>query len=155
VQLPGIATFTPGWVQVNGFRPSELGLSTSDLSHPTAILSFSLALPSLPPGVASAIQSMLSPLPVFTPPVVPFELAKRAAELSVSFHSELHRRWRLSGDEGCGAHVDLSHAQRKFHGWSIESPLHLPAAIGTVCMAGRASPCTQCTIRYRFFRTSA
>ncbi len=70
LQLPGAATFPAGWVEVDGFRPSEL-FAGGDLNHPVAVPSFSATLdPSLPPAVASAIQGMLV-APAFAAPVVP------------------------------------------------------------------------------------
>jgi hypothetical protein len=76
VQLPGVASFTPAFfIQVDGFRPSELGLTSGNLANPPAasIPVITLALdPALPSAVASAIQSMFS-ASQFAGPVVPLD----------------------------------------------------------------------------------
>jgi hypothetical protein len=70
LQLPGVASFAVGWVEVDGFRPNEL-FAGGNLNAPVAVPSFSTTLdPSLPPAVASAIQGMLV-APAFAAPVVP------------------------------------------------------------------------------------
>jgi hypothetical protein len=72
LQLPGVASFAAGWVEVDGFRPSEL-FTGGNLNSPVAVPSFSTTLdPSLPPAVASAIQGMLV-APAFAGPVLPLD----------------------------------------------------------------------------------
>ena len=67
-----VSTYTPAfWVQVEGFRPSELGLTTGNLGNPPLIPQVTYTLdPSLTPAQANAIQGMLS-VSQFAGPVVP------------------------------------------------------------------------------------
>jgi hypothetical protein len=70
-QLPGVAKFAAGWVVLDGFRPSDLGLYAGNLGNPRNIPSFTTALdPLLPAAVASSINAMLV-TPSFSGPVVP------------------------------------------------------------------------------------
>jgi len=73
LQLPGVATFAAGWIAVDGFTPSDLGLNAGNLNNPPAssIPTTTFAVdPTLSPSVASAIQSMLRE-PTFSGPVIP------------------------------------------------------------------------------------
>jgi hypothetical protein len=72
--LPGVSQFTgAGYVQVDGFKPLDLGLGKTDLSHPTKIPSLSISLdPALPSAVATAINQM-GIQAVFAAPVIPLD----------------------------------------------------------------------------------
>ena len=72
--LPGVSRFSgAGYVQVDGFKPIDLGLRKADLSHPTKIPSLSISLdPTLPSAVAAAINQM-GITAVFAAPVIPLD----------------------------------------------------------------------------------
>ena len=67
-----VSTYTPAfWILVEGFRPSELGLTSGNLGTPPVIPQVSYTLdPTLTPAQATAIQNMLS-ISQFAGPVVP------------------------------------------------------------------------------------
>jgi hypothetical protein len=68
--LPGTATFSSaGYVQLDGFRPSDVG----NLNNPTPVPNFTITLdPTLPMPVSTAITSM-NLKAVFAPPVLPLD----------------------------------------------------------------------------------
>jgi hypothetical protein len=73
LQLPGTATFPSYWVAVDGFRPSDLGINSSNLNTPPAASIPSLSStfdPTLTGTESSALQAMLGP-GKFAPPLVP------------------------------------------------------------------------------------
>ena len=67
-----VSTYTPAfWVLVEGFRPSELGLTSGNLGNPPLIPTVTYSVdPSLTAAQATAIQNMLS-VSQFAGPVVP------------------------------------------------------------------------------------
>ncbi len=68
--LPGTATFSSaGYVQLDGFRPADVG----NLGNPTPVPTFTITLdPGLPGPVAAAITGM-NLKAVFAPPVLPLD----------------------------------------------------------------------------------
>ncbi len=67
-----VAMYSPAfWVQIEGFRPSELGITSGNLNNPPIIPQVTYTTdPGLTPTQATAIQNMLS-VSKFAGPVVP------------------------------------------------------------------------------------
>jgi len=72
LQLPGTATFAAGWIALDNFLPSQLGLTTANLAHPPASSVPTITFTpdaTLPPAVASALAGMIEP-PTASGPVL-------------------------------------------------------------------------------------
>jgi hypothetical protein len=70
LQLPGTAKFAAGWIAVDGLRPGQLTLTTSNLNNPPSSSLFTTSYqvdPALLSGVQSGIDGMLVG-PTFTGP---------------------------------------------------------------------------------------
>lgn len=72
---PGTAHFSAGWIAMDNFLPSQLGLTHANLANPPASSLPKITFtpdPSLPSSVASAISAMIGP-PKASGPVLPVD----------------------------------------------------------------------------------
>ena len=100
-----VSTYSPAfWVQIDGFRPSELGITSGNLNNPPIIPQVTFTTdPGLTPAQAMAIQNMLS-VKKFVGPVVPQDPSLPNVPQGFLFPFEIS----FSGDQGFTALAPLT-----------------------------------------------